>query len=63
LCHKQRNTMKSSTITISKEQILKSEKARHRAELIATGQYNMFKNQTFKDKKAYSRKAKHKNEI
>jgi hypothetical protein len=55
--------MKSSTITISKEQILKSEKARHRAELIATGQYNMFKNQTFKDKKAYSRKAKHKNEI
>lgn len=61
--HKQRNTMKSSKITITKEQILKSEKARHRAELIATGQYNMFKNQTFKDKTAYSRKPKHKIEF
>jgi hypothetical protein len=50
--------MKASKITITKEQILKSEKARHRAELIACGQYNMFRNQTFKNKKAYSRKDK-----
>ncbi len=51
--------MKASKLTITKEQILKAEKTRHRAELIANGQYNMFKNQTFKDKKAYSRKSKH----
>jgi len=55
--------MKAFTIKITKEQLLKAEKAAHRAELIATGQYNMFKNQTFKDKKAYSRKPKHKNYI
>jgi hypothetical protein len=55
--------MKAFNIKITKEELLKAEKARHRAELIATGQYNMFKNQTFKDKKAYSRKPKHKNYI
>lgn len=52
--------MKASIITITREQILKAEKTRHRAELIATGQYNMFKNQSFKDKTAYTRKSKHK---
>ena len=55
--------MKASKITFTKEDILKAEKTRHRAELIANGQYNMFKNQTFKDKKAYSRKPKHKIEF
>lgn len=52
--------MKISKITITKEQILKAEKSRHRAELIATGQYNLFKNQSFKDKTTYTRKSKHK---
>ena len=55
--------MKSSKITITKEQILKSDKARHRSELIEVGAYNIFKNQTFKDKKAYSRKSKYKIEF
>ena len=55
--------MKASKITITKEQILKAEKARHRAELIATGQYNIFKNQSFKDKTAYTRKPKHRVEF
>jgi len=55
--------MKASKITITKEQLLKSEKARHRAELIAVGAYNVFRNQTFKDKKAYSRKPKYKMEF
>ncbi len=50
--------MKASKITITKEEILKSEKARHRAELIACGQYNIFRNQTFKSKKTYNRKDK-----
>ena len=35
--------MKASKITFTKEDILKAEKTRHRAELIAAGQYNMFK--------------------
>ena len=55
--------MKSSKITITKEQILKSDKTRHRSELIEVGAYNIFKNQTFKDKKAYSRKPKYKIEF
>jgi hypothetical protein len=48
--------MTASKITISKQQIIKSEKSRHRSELIACGKYNIFKNQTFKSKKTYSRK-------
>lgn len=55
--------MKASKITFSKEDILKAEKTRHRAELIEAGAYNVFRNQTFKDKKAYSRKPKHKMEF
>jgi hypothetical protein len=55
--------MKTSKVTITKEQLLKFEKARHRAELIACGQYNIFRNQSFKDKKTYSRKDKHKVEF
>lgn len=53
--------MKVLNIKITKKELLKAEKAKHRAELIATGQYNMFKNQTFKDIKTYTRKSKHKN--
>jgi hypothetical protein len=49
--------MKALKITISREEILKAEKARLRAELIANGQYGMFKNKTFKNKKAYCRKS------
>ena len=55
--------MKASKIKFSKEDILKADKTRHRAELIEVGAYNLFKNQTFKDKKAYSRKPKHKIEF
>jgi hypothetical protein len=55
--------MEASKITFSKEDILKAEKTRHRAELIEAGAYNLFKNQTFKDKKAYSRKSKYKIEF
>ena len=55
--------MKSSKITITKEQILKSDKSRHRSDLIEVGAYNIFKNQTLKDKKSYSRKPKHKIEF
>jgi len=55
--------MKASKITFSKEEILKADKTRHRSELIEMGAYNLFKNQTFKDKKAYSRKPKHKTEF
>ena len=55
--------MKASKITITKEQIIKSNKARHRSELIEAGAYNVFRNQTFKDKKAYSRKPKHRMEF
>jgi hypothetical protein len=55
--------MKASKITFSKEDILKADKTRHRAELIEVGAYNLFKNQTFKDKKAYSRKSKYKIEF
>ncbi len=48
------------TITISKKEIIKADKTRHRDELISYGLYNIFRNQTFKDKKSYSRKDKHK---
>jgi len=51
--------MKAS-VKLSREDLLKAEKTRRRLEIIEAGAYNIFKNQTFKDKKAYSRKSKHK---
>jgi hypothetical protein len=54
--------MKTLTINISFEQLLLSEKTKRRNELISSGQYGIFKNKTFKDKKAYCRKSKHKSE-
>jgi hypothetical protein len=54
--------MKTLTINISLEQLLLAEKTKRRNELISSGQYGIFKNKTFKDKKAYSRKSKHKSE-
>lgn len=50
--------MKNLSIHISLEQLQLLEKAKRRKELIEAGQYNAHKNQTFKDKKTYSRKSK-----
>jgi len=52
--------MKTLNIHISLEELHLAEKSRVRNELISSGQYNLHKNQTFKDKKVYCRKSKHK---
>jgi len=51
--------MKNITITISKSDLIKAEKASRRNAEIEAGMYGMFKNKTFKNKKAYTRKDKH----
>lgn len=48
------------TITLSQKDIQNSQKAARRAAQIEAGFYGAFKNKTFKNKKAYSRKPKHK---
>ena len=54
------NNMKTTTITISKADIIKADKASRRKSEIEAGAYGMFKNKTFKDKKSYTRKDKYK---
>ncbi len=51
---------KKIVITISKEELRKIEKRKHRQELIDAGVYNIHKPKVHKDKKnSYKRKTKH----
>ena len=52
--------MKNLTIKIKIEDINKAQKTARRAALIEAGVYSLHKNRTFKSKKAYTRKDKHK---
>ena len=48
------------TITINQNDIVSLHKAARRQAAIESGSYGRFKNKVFKNKKAYSRKSKHK---
>jgi hypothetical protein len=54
--------MKAKT-KITKEDLMKMNKSAHRKALIGAGLYNIHKNRTFKTKKDYSRKDKHKSSL
>jgi len=54
--------MKAKT-KITKEDLMDMQKSAHRKALIEAGLYNIHKNRTFKTKKDYTRKTKHKSLI
>lgn len=46
-------------IELNPDELRKAEKARRRTEMIVLGIYGLHKNRVFKNKKAYTRKPKH----